>query len=116
MKRVATEASGWFPAGIPLSGIGPMFEGIKGMAKEAGRDPSALDLVVRANVEIHNTPIQKDRRDFTGTLQQIAEDMTTTQKLGAAEMLFDVQFSPGVETAKDIVARIEKLWRVTKQA
>jgi len=116
MKRVATEASGWFPAGIPLSGIGPMFEGIKGMAKEAGRDPSALDLVVRANVEIHNTPTQKDRRDFTGTLQQIAEDVTRTQKLGAAEMLFDVQFSPGVESAKDIVARIEKLWRVTKQA
>ena len=103
MKRVATEASGWFPAGIPLSGIGPMFEGIKGMTKEAGRDPSALDLIVRANVEIHNTPIQKDRRDFTGTLDQIAEDVTTTQKLGAAEMLFDVQFSPGVETAKDLL-------------
>jgi probable F420-dependent oxidoreductase len=116
MKRVATEASGWFPAGIPLSGIGPMFEGIKGMAKEAGRDPSALDLIVRANVEIHSTPIQKDRRDFTGTLEQIAEDVTTTKKLGAAEMLFEVQFSPGVETAKDIVARMEELWRVAKQA
>src|SRR5215470_6529211 len=116
MKRVATEANGWFPVGIPLSRVGPMFEGIKGMAKEPGRDPSALDLIVRANVEIHNTPIQKDRRDFTGTLQQIAEDVTTTQKLGAAEMLFDVQFSPGVETAKDLVARMEDLWRIAKQA
>jgi probable F420-dependent oxidoreductase len=42
MKRVASEANGWFPVGIPLGGIGPMFEGIKGMAKDAGRDPSAL--------------------------------------------------------------------------
>src|SRR6516225_779185 len=94
MKRVASEANGWFPVGIPLGGIGPMFEGIKGMAKDAGRDPSALALVVRANIQIHDTPIQKDRIDFTGTLEQIAEDVKTTQKLGAAEIAFDVQFSP----------------------
>ena len=114
MKRVATEASGWFPVGIPLSGIGPMFEGIKGMAKEAGRDPSALELILRANVEIHDTPIQKDRGDFTGTLEQIAEDVKTTQRLGAAEIVIDAQFSPGVETGKDVVSRMEELWRITK--
>jgi len=116
MKRVAAEANGWFPVGIPLSGIGPMFEGIKGMAKDAGRDPSALALIVRANIEIHNAPIQKDRVDFTGALEQIAEDIRTTQKLGAAEIVFDVQFSPGVETAKDIVSRMEQLWQGAKQA
>jgi probable F420-dependent oxidoreductase len=116
MKRVAAETNGWFPVGIPLSGIGPMFEGIKGMAKDAGRDPSALALIVRANIEIHNAPIQKDRVDFTGALEQIAEDIRTTQKLGAAEIVFDVQFSPGVETAKDIVSRMEQLWQGAKQA
>ena len=116
MKRVAAEANGWFPVGIPLSGVGPMFEGIKGMAKEAGRDPSAIELIVRANVEIHSRPIQKERIDFTGTLEQIAEDVKATQKLGAAEIVLDVQFSPGVETASDIVSRMEQLWRVVKSA
>jgi probable F420-dependent oxidoreductase len=116
MKRVAAEANGWFPVGIPLSGVGPMFEGIKGMAKEAGRDPATLELIVRANVEIHNSPIQKDRVDFTGTLDQIAEDFKATQKLGAAEIVLDVQFSPGVETANDVVSRMDELWRVAKQA
>jgi alkanesulfonate monooxygenase SsuD/methylene tetrahydromethanopterin reductase-like flavin-dependent oxidoreductase (luciferase family) len=116
MRRVATEASGWFPVGIPLSAIGLMFEGIKDMAKEAGRDPSALELIVRANVEIHNTPIQKDRVDFTGSLEQIAEDVTTARKLGAAEIVIDAQFSPGIETANDIVARMEELWQLAKQA
>jgi probable F420-dependent oxidoreductase len=116
LKRVAAEANGWFPVGIPLSGVGPMFEAIKGMAKEAGRDPSALELIVRANVEIHNSPIQKDRGDFSGTLEQIAEDVKATQKLGAAEIVFDAQFSPGVETANDIVSRMEQLWRMVKQA
>ena len=114
MKRVAAEANGWFPVGIPLSGVGPMFEGIKNMAKEAGRDPSAMELIVRANVEIHDRPIQKDRVDFNGTLEQIAEDVKTTQKLGAAEIVFDAQFSPGVERADDVVSRMEELWQVTK--
>ena len=116
LKRVATEANDWFPVGIPLSGVGTMFDEIKSMAKNAGRDPSALELIVGANVEIHNTPIQKDRIDFTGSLEQIAEDVTTAQKLGAAEVVISAQFSPGVETAKDLVARMEELWRIAKQA
>jgi hypothetical protein len=99
-----------------IQAIGPMFEGIKGMAKSAGRDPSALALIVRANVEIHNTPIQTERVDFTGALEQIADDVKTTEKLGAAEIVFDAQFSPGVETASDIVARMEDLWRIAQQA
>src|SRR4029450_8273354 len=116
LKRVAAEANGWFPVGIPLSGVGPMFEGIKAMAKEAGRASAALEPPARANVEIHNSRIQKDRADFTGTLEQIAEDVKTTQNLGAAEIVFDAQFSPGVETANDIVSRMEQIWRMVKSA
>jgi len=116
LKRVATEADGWFPVGIPLSGVGPMFDGIKSMAKNAGRDPSALEFIVGAGLEIHNTPIQKDRVDFTGSLEQIAEDMTTAQKVGAAEIVISAQLSPDIETAKDLVARMEELWRIAKQA
>ena len=116
MKRVASEANGWFPVGIPLRDIGAIFEGIKGMAKENGRDPAAMELIVRANVEIHDAPVQKDRMDFAGTLEQIAEDVRATAKLGAAEIVLDVQFSPGVESAKDIVAWMENLWRVATTA
>src|SRR5262249_33988058 len=116
MKRVAVEANGWFPVGIPLSGVGSMFEGIKNMAKEAGRDPSAMELIVRAHVEIHNSPIEKERVDFTGTFQQIAEDVKAKEKLGATETSFDAQFSPGVETANDLVSRMEQLWRIAKRA
>jgi len=46
MRRVATQAQGWFPVGIPLNGIGPMFEGIKAMAGEAGRNPAELELII----------------------------------------------------------------------
>ena len=42
--------------------------------------------------------------------------MTTAQKVGAAEIVISAQFSPGVETAKDLVARMEEFGRVAKQA
>jgi probable F420-dependent oxidoreductase len=116
LKRVAAEADGWFPVGIPLSGVGAMFDEIKSTAKNAGRDPSGLELIIAADVEIHKTPIEKDRIDFTGTLEQIAEDLTAARKLGAAEIVIYAQFAPDVETANDMVARMEELWRVAKQA
>ncbi len=116
LNRVATEADGWFPVGIPLSGVGAMFDEIKTMAKNAGRDPAALELIIAADVEIHKKPIDKDRIDFTGTLDQITEDLIAARRLGAAEIVVYAQFSPDVETAKDIVARMEELWRVAKQA
>ncbi len=116
MKRVAREADGWFPVGIPLGAIAQMFDGIKRMAQEAGRDPSALEIIVRANVEVFAAKPGKDRIDFTGSLEQIAGDIAATRKLGAAELLFDVQFSPGVEAVDDIVSLAEQLWQVAKQS
>jgi probable F420-dependent oxidoreductase len=116
MKRVAAEAHAWLPVGIPLTGIGAMFEAIKNMAKEAGRDPSALELIVTAGVEIHKRPIEKERIEFTGSLEQIGEDFATARKVGAAEIAIYAQFLAPDETAEDLIARMEDLWWVAKQA
>ena len=115
MKRVAAEAHAWLPVGIPLTGIGAMFEAIKNMAKEAGRDPSALELIVTAGVEIHKRPIEKERIEFTGSLEQIGEDFATARKVGAAEIAIYAQFLAPDETAQDLITRMEDLWRVAKQ-
>ena len=116
MKRVAAEAHAWLPVGIPLTGIGAMFEAIKNMAKEAGRDPSALELIVTAGVEIHKRPIEKERIEFTGSLEQIGEDFATARKVGAAEIAIYAQFLAPDETAENLITRMEDLWRVAKQA
>ena len=115
MKRVAAEADAWLPVGIPLSEIGAMFDRIKNMARETGRDPSKLELIVTAGVEIHKTPIEKERTEFTGTLEQIGEDFATARKLGAAEIAIYMQFLPPGEAAKDLIARMEDLWPIVKQ-
>jgi probable F420-dependent oxidoreductase len=115
MKRVAAEANAWLPVGIPLSGVGAMFDAIKKMAKEAGRDSSALELIVTAGIAIHKKPIEKERTEFTGSIEQIGEDFAAARKLGAAEISIYAQFLPPGETAEDLIGRMEEFWRIAKQ-
>ena len=111
MKRTAREANGWFPVGIPLSALGPMFESLKTMVREAGRNPDSFELVVRGNLELTTSPVSKDRADFSGSVEQIAEDIQSVRKLGAAELVLDVQFSSTVRSVEDILNRMEDLKR-----
>jgi alkanesulfonate monooxygenase SsuD/methylene tetrahydromethanopterin reductase-like flavin-dependent oxidoreductase (luciferase family) len=114
LRRVAQYSDGWMPVGIPLGGVAQMFDGIKEMAQEFGRDPEKLDLLVRANLEISDSPIDNERADFTGTLEQIKGDITATRELGATDLLFDVQFSPGADSVDQMVEWMEQLWQLAR--
>jgi hypothetical protein len=96
--------------GIPVDGMQKMFEGLKQMAKQAGRDPSKLRLVVRANVEVGSTPRPKDGTIFTGTLEQVKEDIAGCKRIGAHELHFDPTFVPGAQTLDRWLALMEE-WR-----
>jgi len=115
MQRVAREANGWFPVGVPIKALGEMFNGIKGMAKEAGRNPAELALLVRGNVELSDSPASGERADFTGTLDQIGRDIAATKELGVTELILDVQFSPGIESKEDYLRTMEQLWKAAKK-
>jgi len=109
LKRVATAADGWNPVAIPPDGMAQMFGSIKQMAQEAGRDPSSLRMVVRANVEITDKPLGKDRMIFTGTLEQIQEDVLACQGIGAHELFFDPTFYQGAQTLPNWLALMEQM-------
>jgi len=93
MKRLAAMADGWNPVAIPAAGMAQMFEGVQQMAKAAGRDPSTLAMVVRANLDIGEKPLGNDRMIFSGTLDQIAADVKECAKIGAHEIFFDPTFT-----------------------
>ena len=86
------------------------------MAGEAGRNPAALELIIRGNVKISDAAIQKDRVDFSGSLEQIAEDLAAARRLGAAEILIDVQFSPAIDSAEAMVARMEQFREIARRS
>jgi probable F420-dependent oxidoreductase len=95
LKRVATMANGWNPAGVPIDGMVQMFGAIRQMAREAGRDPAELGMIVRANLFITEKPVEKDRFIFVGSEDQIREDIAACEKIGAEEVFLEVGFTPG---------------------
>jgi probable F420-dependent oxidoreductase len=95
LKRLARLADGWNPVFLPVPVMAEMFGSIKQMAKEAGRDPSAISMVVHAGLGLTEQPLGKDRAIFSGSLEQISEDVRACAKIGASEVFFDPAFAPG---------------------
>ena len=112
LKRAATLANGWNPAGMPVDGMKQMMAGLKEMAKAAGRDSASVEVVVRANLSIAPAPLGKDRWIFSGTLDEIKADIAALRTLGVDEVFFDAAFSPGVRTENDFIRILEEIRRL----
>ena len=113
LKRLATMADGWNPVAVPVAGMTQMFGAIQQMAKEAGRDPSSLKMIVRANLEITAKPAAKERMIFTGTLEQIKDDVSQCREIGAHELFFDPTFSESGQSLDGWLATMEQLRNIT---
>jgi probable F420-dependent oxidoreductase len=109
LKRLATMADGWNPVMIPVAGMADMFNAAKQMAREAGRDPSSLSLVVRANLEITEQPLGRERVIFCGSVEQIKEDLAGCRQIGAHEILFDPTFMPGAQALERWLGLMEQV-------
>ena len=53
------------------------------------------------------------RPDFIGTSEQIAADIVAAKKLGANELVIDVQFSPDIKTG-DVLQRMQELYKMAQ--
>jgi probable F420-dependent oxidoreductase len=107
LARVARLADGWNPVGFPPSAIAEVFSSIQKMAAEAGRDPTALELIARANVTLSEQALGDDRMTFTGSVEQVTTDIRATQEIGATELIFDATFDPAVTSVGDFLERME---------
>ena len=88
-------ADGWNPTGLPVEAMAQMFGAIRQMAEAAGRDPSELKMIVRANLYLTDTPIEKDRGLFAGSMEQVREDLAACEKIGADEVFYELGFTRG---------------------
>jgi probable F420-dependent oxidoreductase len=105
LKRAATLANGWMPVGIPLDAMASMMAELRRMAKDAGRDPQSLEIVVGANISLRSAPLGADRAIFTGSLDQVKSDIGGVKKLGASE-IFLMIFPEG--SIEDLIAAMER--------
>jgi probable F420-dependent oxidoreductase len=114
--RVGRLADGWLAAPMPVAAVAEMFGQIRASAEEAGRDPSALELLVRANVSLSEEPLGEERYVYTGSLEQVRADVAAALELGPAEIMFDVTFDSAMQSVADFVGRLELLFRLVEQA
>jgi hypothetical protein len=89
-----------------------MFERLQRVTEKQGRDPSQMELVVRANLRLSDGPLGEGRATFTGSLDEIRADVEALRKIGAHELFFDVQFEPRVDSDKAFIEHLEELWEL----
>ncbi len=110
LERVARRADGWLPAGLPFEAIEGMWAGVLATAERYERDTAALQLVVRADPKFTDIALGTDRAPFTGTRQQVIDDIERARDVGATELILDLHRASRnvddfVDTALALTAR-----------
>jgi alkanesulfonate monooxygenase SsuD/methylene tetrahydromethanopterin reductase-like flavin-dependent oxidoreductase (luciferase family) len=110
LDRIARRADGWNPAGVPISQLAPMWTTVRAMAAGYGRDPDALQLVVRATVALSDHALPQDRPAYAGSFEQVAADLDATRAAGADEVILRLRGDCGLcETLEHYACLAESL-------
>jgi alkanesulfonate monooxygenase SsuD/methylene tetrahydromethanopterin reductase-like flavin-dependent oxidoreductase (luciferase family) len=112
LRRVARYGDGWHPVGanpaVPLrpAELQASLKELATLTEAEGRDPRALTISFKAPVYDADRPVAggPDRRPFTGSAEQIREDVETYGRLGVSELIFDFRS----EHLGDSVERMER--------
>ena len=107
LRRAGRLAEGWVSASrFAAAQVPGAVETVKNAAREAGRDPDSLRIIIRAAVRVRDVD---DDQQFTGTLAKIRKDFADYAAAGATELFVDLNFdeqigNPDVD-AKDSMRR-----------
>src|SRR5438552_6149050 len=118
LRRAARLGDGWHPVGanpaVPLrpAELRASLDQLFRMTEAEGRDPSALTISFKAPVYDPSvtTLTGSERRPFSGTPQQIADDIGAYEKAGVSELVFDFRS----ERLDDALERMERFARTIR--
>lgn len=112
IRRAARYADGFNPALFSWETLVEDIQLFRTAAREAGRDPSKLMIVVRANGIISTAPLAESHRPFlSGSPDQIARDLDRVRSLNVNQVFFAEQLRPN-QTADTLDQFIESLGRL----
>jgi probable F420-dependent oxidoreductase len=118
LRRAARHGDGWHPVGAnPAAMLVPAeFRALRDelfrLAEAERRDPRTLTLSYKAPLYDTGLPSGGVRRPFSGTGDQVLEDIATYAGLGVSELIFDFRS----EEPKDSLERMERFAEVMKKA
>jgi probable F420-dependent oxidoreductase len=110
LKRAARIADGLNPfATWDFAHLGRDIELFRRTARDAGRDPDRLSIILSANTQRTEAPLpDEDRRLFTGTVSQWLEDVKRVADLGVAHVIFGSDDPEPLETRFRVLAEIRE--------
>jgi probable F420-dependent oxidoreductase len=100
LRRAGRLAQGWICSSQQdLTNLGPAIETVRDGAREAGRDPEAVRILVRGLVDLVDDDPGERRRPFQGTREKVLDDLAALRAQGVTEVILDLNFSPQVNSA-----------------
>lgn len=96
LRRAGRVADGWIASSRQdLGRIEESIGLVRAGAEEAGRDPAAVRVLVRALVDLRERPVDR-REPLQGCVEQVREDLVALRRRGVSEVFVDLNFSPRV--------------------
>jgi len=97
LRRAGRLAQGWIcNSRQDLTNVGASIEMVRDGAREAGRDPGAVRIVVRGLVDLVDDDLGGQRRPLQGTREQVLDDLAALREQGVTEVFLDLNFSTRV--------------------
>ena len=110
LRRVVAHGDGWHPVGanpaVPLrpAELAASLAELRVLSEKAGRDPASLTISFKAPVYDADrrtaTRAGADRLPFTGSVEQVVEDIAAYAALGVSELIFDFRSDSLAETVE----------------
>ena len=90
MRRCARLGDGWHPNGGTIESVGAAYESIKRDAERRGRDPDAVSLVVRCELDVRDAKAGDPNAPMVGTPDELARSVEGFRRIGASEMVLGI--------------------------
>ena len=106
IRRAAQLGNGWHPVGaIPAAPLEPEdlaqdLVSLRRYAEQAQRDPSEIDVAVKAPLYDRQVTNGPERRRFSGDPEQVLQDIQTYEDIGVNHIIFDIR-SPDLNETTD---------------
>lgn len=110
IERAAKIADGIMPVVGPwakLDSLSQTINSFRGRARAIGRDPDAMQVILRINTVIGEEPTKEPRGLFVGSAEQMASDLAKLAEIGVNHVFFDMNFAQvPIDTQLRLLARL----------
>ena len=112
LDRVARRASGWIPSNLPPSEVDATLRGLRDKAAEYGRNPAELSCTAVVGLRPLREVPEGGRRPYTGSIDQVIDDLADLSKAGVEEVVLTLPFLAGnVSEFRDLAAEFHARFR-----